>query len=439
MDTSTSQHRSKNYILQVKKSTIFKILAIIISFLLVPIMIWYLGVEKYGIWSTIVSIFSWVVLFDVGIGSGLRNNLSKSLAKGKKNDAKKYVSTSYICIGVIVLCLLIIFFILSYYINWQVVFNTKTISENQLYLVVSVSGFFLIINFGLSLINQILYGLQKSSMVVFNQFLSNFFALSILGFIYFLIERSLFKLAFCYGFSLILSNVILTYITFKKYKFLIPKLGFFSKECIKSIASMGFKFFIIQIAVIVIFTTDKIMITQLFGPEYVTSYDVVFKLFSIIMIIHSLLITPLWSACSDAYHRGDIEWIKNSLFRQLQIFMLIIFGIIVLAFIAKNIISFWIGKDFIVDNNLIYAMSIFIIVCVWNNIFAFIVNGMAKLGIQTLTSIAAMLFNIPLSLILVKCYSFGVDGIIYGATTSLLLFSFLGSIQVYYLVIKKRK
>ena len=75
----------------------------------------------------------------------------------------------------------------------------------------------------------------------------------------------------------------------------------------KSITSLGFQFFIIQIAVIVIFTTDKILITQLFGPEYVASYDVVFKLFSIITIAHGILMAPLWSAYSDAYHRNDIE------------------------------------------------------------------------------------------------------------------------------------
>ena len=75
--------------------------------------------------------------------------------------------------------------------------------------------------------------------------------------------------------------------------------------------------------IFVIFTTDKILITQLFGPQHVASYDVVFKLFSVITIVHGILMAPLWSAYSDAYHRNDMEWIKKTIKNQLKIYLLI--------------------------------------------------------------------------------------------------------------------
>lgn len=410
-----------------------------VSFASIPLMIKYLGNEQYGIWSTILAIFSWIVLFDIGIGNGVRNKLAESLAKENKAEAQKYVSTGYISIGVLSMSLLILFNFIAYFINWQIVFNTIIITNSELYLAVSLAGSFLIVNFWLSLINQISNGLQKSQVVVFNQFLSNLLSLFFVFILYKFTETSLIKLILFYGSSLLISNFLVTYWIFKNYEFLIPKVKYFSKEYIKSITFLGFKFFIIQIAVVVIFTTDKIMITQLFGPEYVTNYDVVFKLFSIITIGHSLILAPLWSACSDAYHRGDIEWIKNSLFRQLQFFILIILGTIVLTFIAKYIITLWIGKNFIVDDNLIYAMAIFVIVSTWNNIFAYIINATNELNIQIITSLIAMFTNIPLSFILVKYYNLGVEGIIYGTICSLLLFAVLGSMQTFRLISDKVK
>jgi len=122
------------------------------------------------------------------------------------------------------------------------------------------------------------------------------------------------------------------------------------------------------------------------------------------------------------------------LFRQLQFFILIILGTIVLTFTAKYIIAFWMGKDFIVDDNLIYAMAIFVIVSTWNNIFAYIINATNKLNIQIITSLIAMFTNIPLSVFLVKYFNYGVEGIVFGTICSLLFFALFGSIQTFQLI-----
>lgn len=439
MSNDLSLQRTKNYFLQLKSSVIYKILGIVVSFVSIPLMIKYLGNEQYGIWSTILGIFSWIVLFDIGVGNGVRNKLAESLAKENKEEAQKYVSTGYISIGILSMSLLVLFNIVAYFINWQIVFNTIIVTNSELYLAVSLAGTFLIVNFWLSLINQISNGLQKSQVVVFNQFLSNLLSLFFVFILYKFTEASLIKLILFYGFSLLISNFLVTYWIFKNYEFLIPKVKYFSKEYIKSITSLGFKFFIIQIAVVVIFTTDKIMITQLFGPEYVTNYDVVFKLFSIITIGHSLILAPLWSSCSDSYHRGDIEWIKNSLFRQLQFFILIILGTIVLSFIAKYIITFWIGKNFIVDDSLIYAMAIFVIVSTWNNIFGFILGGLNYIRLGAYYTVLTAVLNIPISYYYAKILDFGVSGIVIGTVTSILISALFSPIQVYYFIFSKKR
>jgi len=423
-----SSQRTKNYFLQVRNSVVYKLLGVAISFIAIPLMIRYLGNERYGIWSTMLSIFSWIVLFDVGIGNGLRNKLTESLAKGNIEDAKRYVSTGYIALGAISFFLFVVFIVCSQYINWQVVFNTNKIDLSELKTAVTLAGSFIIINFWLSLINQIINGLQKTSLVVFNQFLSNLLSLVFVAILYFFFQSSLTLLVLFYGFSLLFSNLLITFFVFKKYDFLFPTLKKFSKDCIKSITLLGAKFFIIQIAAIVIFTTDKILITQLFGPDQVTTYDVVFKLFSIITMAHNIIMSPLWSAYSDAFHRGELIWIRKTLHQQLKIFIVIVLCTLLLSVFSKQIIKIWIGKDFYVSSSLIYAMTIFVIVSTWNNVFSYLHNATNQQNVQIITAMIAMITNIPFAIILVKYYHFGVEGVVYGSIVALSFFALFGSL-----------
>ena len=118
MNSTISKDRTKNYFKQLKVSFLFKVLAIGASFLIIPIMIKFLGNEQYGIWSTLLSIISWIVLFDIGIGNSLRNKISEALVKNDKKKARDYISTAYVLIGLISVVLLISFLIASSFIPW---------------------------------------------------------------------------------------------------------------------------------------------------------------------------------------------------------------------------------------------------------------------------------------------------------------------------------
>lgn len=437
MNFTISENRTKNYIKHLKSSLLFKVLAIGCSFLLIPLMIKYLGNEQYGIWSTLLSIISWIVLFDIGIGNGLRNKISESLTKNNFSEAQKYISTAYVMIGFISIILLSIFILVSNYIAWQSIFNTRVLSNDELKHVVNITAGFLLINFWLSLINQVFNGLHKSSIVVFSQFLSNFFSLTFVYLLYLYSDSSLIKLTFYYGLSLVTTNLILTIWFFRKNNNLVPKLSLYSKIFAHTIVSLGYKFFIIQIAIIVMFTTDKILITQLFGPQYVASYDVVFKLFSIITVAHSLVMAPLWSAYSDAYHRNDFEWIKKTIKNQLKIFVLFVCATILLEFFVKQIIGIWIGPKVHVDSMLTISMGLFVIVLAWNNMFGSFMNGINNLNLQVYTSIIAIIINIPMSIFMVQTLGMGTYGIIFGTIISMSLFAIFGSIQVYKIVFRR--
>lgn len=425
----SGKERSSNYISQVKKSVAYKAAAVVASFISVPIMLRYLGNESYGIWSTLLTLMSWVVFFDLGIGNGLRNKLAESIATNSPEKARAYISSSYSWIGVISGALCLVLVIASGFIPWQKVFNTTRFDDSYLDTVVATAIFFVLANFWISLINQILGSIQKSSLIVLGQLISNSGGLLAVYILYLSTTSSLLYMTISYGLSLCAGNIVLSIYHFKKHRESRPS-PLFSLGVIRPLLTVGLQFFGIQLAALAFFATDKIIITQVFGPESVAPYDVVFKLFAIITLAHGLILTPLWSAYTDAYHRSDFAWIRATFKRQFVIYGLTSILTLVLAAIAPTIIKLWTGSAVHVPEHLIGSMATYIIVATWVNMFAIFLNGVQKIRVSFLVSVAAVALNVPLSIYLATNTDLNVAAVSIGTTIALLPGVLLGPYQV---------
>lgn len=431
---SLSKFRSNNYNKQVKGSVLYKVGAVGATFLAMPIMIKYLGIEQFGIWATMLTLITWVMLFDLGIGNGLKNKVSESLAQDNPEQAASYISTAYGLIGLISFALFCLFLVLSFWIPWQVVFNSQTISEADLRQTVITLSFFIFFNFWISLVNQIYHGLQKSSVVVLGQFISNTLALLLVFLLYQFTQSSITLIVWAYGISLVAANLMLSGFVFKAHRELLPTYKGFDRNKISPLLSLGIKFFIIQLAVLVIFMTDKILITQLLGPEHVTPYDVLFKLFSVFTVIHGLMLAPLWPAYSDAYQRGDLVWIRSNIKQQIKIALLLFLGAFMMAVAGPLIVKLWIGDQIVVSQTLYYLFALFLVFSVWSNVFAYFVNATNQLSVQLYTSIIAAIINIPLSVFFVTKLGLDLEGIIVATILSLSIYALFGPIQVFRMI-----
>ena len=78
------------------RAMVYKGVSMVLSLVYVPIVLNYLGDYKYGVWASILNILSWISYFDLGIGNGLRNRLSESLASSTPRISPKVlVSSAY--------------------------------------------------------------------------------------------------------------------------------------------------------------------------------------------------------------------------------------------------------------------------------------------------------------------------------------------------------
>ena len=436
MNKTISQARSHNYLHQVKGSAVFKGLAVACTFFAIPLMIHYLGQEQFGVWSTLLSVLTWVSFFDLGLGNGLRNKLAEALANDQPEEARSYISSAYSLIGIISFILFVCIVIAAFSVSWQAVFNTELLSEETLRYAILITGLSITVNFWLGLINSVLNAVQKTAVVVLGQFLFNALTLFLVYVLTMTTNASLLYLAIAYGGSMVGTNILLSRWFYKKNMIFLPKLSVDFSH-VRPLLSLGLQFFVLQIAVLVIFATDKILITQLFGPEFVTPYDVIFKLFSVISIIYGLITAPLWSSYTDAYHRSDFVWIKGVLRKQFLIFGGIVLAVGCLILIAKQVIAVWIGGDIVVSLPLVVSMGFFILISTWNNIFALLLNGIGKIRLQIYSAVFAMFMNIPLSIYFTQYLGFGVSGVVLATCASLSLFAMIGPIQVRSILISK--
>lgn len=393
-------------------SFIIKGLSILISLLLVPLTLNYLNPTKYGIWITLFSIISWFSFFDIGLGNGLRNKFAEAIAKGEKEKARIYISTTYGLLTLIVSVMLIIFTIVNNFIDWTAILNAPSELKDELSsLAFIVFGFFCL-RFVLQLIGTIVTADQKPALNNLFNFFSNLIALAV---IYILTRTTSGSLVYL-GTAMTGAPVVVFFIAsiffYKtKYREFTPNIRLVNFKYVKDLMGLGIKFFIIQLAAVILFTTDNIIIIQIFGPAEVTSYNISFKYFTIVITLFMIILSPFWSAFTDAYAKNDFIWIKNIINNSIKIWKIVLVVIIIMLLAANWIYKIWLGNIITIPFALSLIMSIYVLVSTFNAIFVVFINGTGKLRLQLYFSIASIIINIPLSILLAKTFGMGTPGV----------------------------
>jgi O-antigen/teichoic acid export membrane protein len=214
-----------------------------------------------------------------------------------------------------------------------------------------------------------------------------------------------------------------------RYSYLRPSIKHVDFSYARDLAGLGVKFFFIQIAVMVIFQTSNILIAQLFSPEQVTPYNIAFKYFSILSILWGVLMTPLWSAFTNALTMADYLWMKKTMVTLNKFMFITLFVIIGMSSLAKPIISFWTGKQVVISLLMVKIFALYTAISIWNNIYAYFLNGISKINVQIYTSIAAAILHIPIAICLVKYAHMGPEGVVLSMAISLSFFAIAGPIS----------
>ncbi|MEG0155141.1 MAG: MATE family efflux transporter [Lachnospiraceae bacterium] len=359
--------------------------------------------QVLGIWLAIQSILNWVLTFDMGIGNGLRNTLTKYIILNDFKMQKKCISSAYIVLGIISLIISILGTKIIQMVNWNNFLNIspEIIPAKVLICTIQMSFVGLMLYFWLKLIFSILYALQKNAIANLISLISNslilVFAILFKGKS---ISSSLIVLSSVQIMTLNLPIILTTIIIFKKkLKRAKPSFRAYDKEFALKILKLGYMFFWVQITLLVLNSTNDLIITRLYGPEYVVEYNVYNRVFMLFVSFFSIITNPVWSSVSNEYNKKNILKISK-IYKYLNALGIFVCGLcFIIIPIFPFIIKIIVGSANI-KSNVIYALSfaIFSSVMIMTSSITCIANGINDLKPQMVGNTIAALLKIPIAI-----------------------------------------
>lgn len=408
-------------------STLCKPVGMLLSFFYTPLLLNYLGEEAYGIWSTILSVVNWINYFDVGIGLGLRNVLAKSIATDDEDKSQKAVSTGYVALSVISMALYLLVLLLVEIFDVNKIFNTDLSIKPALL----VSFFCICINFVLGLSKIVLYATQQAEKVGFMTVVTQSLNIVGIGALSLLGRGSLLAVAIVIGLSGIIVNVIFTGKIWVNFKYLMPRVKQCRTEELKDICNVGVKLFFIQIAALILYSTDNMIITQLYGPSAVTPYHTVYTVFGLVNGLFGAMISPLWSKYTVAMEQKDYQWIRKSIIDLEKMLPFIGAVLIIGVCFFEPFSRIWLHKTLPYEWGLISCMALYYFLTVWGSIYANVLNGINKVNLQLILATISAILNVPLSIFLGRNCGLGVTGVCLGTVFCMLFTNILLTISTH--------
>lgn len=398
-------------------SGFLKIVGLLTSLVIVPITINYLNNEVYGIWMTITSILYWITTFDIGLGNGMRNYLAEALATNDTKLGKKYISTTMLLLSLIALSMAIVLLYPLITINFNSFFNTNAIAGNELRMAVVIAVGFTLMNFVLKNIGMIFVAMQKYAINDLLSISGNVIALILIYILTKVTTGNLVLVVLAYTMTSCVAFLLASIPLFWKHPELKPSLRFFDKSLGKKIVGKGFGFFVIQISsCLVIFGAANFFITQSCGPAAVTTYNIAYKFFNLLVIAYTIILAPMWNAYTDAYVKGDMQWIKATFNKALKFWVLSICGGLGMLLICNLFYKLWIGN--MVNVPLSVSASTLVYVCFFNlnNCATYLINGLNKIFVQIIISLAVT--TLYIITVLAFGRKLGVEGIVLSMAAS---------------------
>lgn len=420
-----AQERHRQIVLTSLSSGIAKILAMVISFAMVPLTLNYLGGERFGLWMTISSAVAMLGFSDLGVGSGLMNAVASAHGKDDNQEIKKNIAVGILLLSAIAILILVIFFIAYHNVTWSRLFKvTSQIAANEVAPTVAIIVIFFALSIPAGIAIKVQMGLQLG-------FISNLWQavgsavvlIAVLGVIFF--DGGLpYIAAASVAPPVIVSIFAGIYFFYRQRPNLRPKFNNLKTGDTKYLAGTSSLFLVLQISGLIAFQKDNLIITHFLGTNAVAVYAVAFKLFSLPTIIMSLFLNALWPAYAEANSRGDKQWILNSFRKSIRYCTIIVFPIaLVLLAAGKWLIEKWAGPSVVPSWDLLIGLFFWTILTILGGNFAMLLNGLGVIKFQVITSVTMAVVSIILSVWLVPII--GVSGVVWASVVSLTLILYL--------------
>ena len=395
--------------------------ALLVNAVTLPLTIRYLGPLQYGIWVTISTTVVMLAVMDLGVANTLTNMISHAYAMDDRAAAQRYYATAFWISTGISAVLALISLILWPHMNWGSLFHLHDPAlTHEVSLCVAVALGFFLLSLPLNLVHRILSGYQQTQITNYFNLLSNTLALTAI-LVVIKLHGSLLTLMLMYSGSLLLGSIGLNiWVNLWDRRWIIPSPQFIRRAAIGDLMSSGLGFFVLQLAGIVVFNSDNLIITHYLGAADVTPYSVTWRLASYAALLQTAVLPSLWPAYSEAYARGDFDWVRRMFWNTVRVAMsAVAIAVLILTICGKWLIRWYAGSAAVPSTLLLLTICVWTLLSAGMDLEACLLAAINRIRTQGILSVVAAVLNIFFSIYLVK--KLGSLGVILGTILSYLL------------------
>lgn len=410
-----------------------KLVSVATALITVPITLHYLGAERYGMWMIMSSLVAMLSFADLGIGNGVLNTVAAAYARDDRAEIRVAVSSALAVLTLVAGVLGGAFAIAYPLVGWHGLFNVASpLARAEAGPAVAVFVACFVAAIPLGIVQRVQAGLQRGFLASCWQCVGSVAALGAV-LLAVRLQAGLPWLVACFLGGPLIANLLNSIVFFGVMQpALRPARAAASRAVAAAVARTGVLFLVLQIAAAVMYNAHSIIIAQLLGAASVPAYAVPERLFSLVTMIATMALTPLWPAYREAIVRGDADWARRTLTRSILVAAAYT-GALSLPLVALSpwIIRHWVDGAVAPPFMLLLGLGLWKIAEIVGVALAMFLNGAHAVKPQVVISLTAAAIAVALEIALVR--AFGVAGAPWAT-----LIAFVGAALVPYAILTPR-
>lgn len=388
----------------------------------VPLTLSLLGPIRFGLWMTLASVVALLGATDLGIGNGVLNNVARAFGQGDATAARRYVASGLVALAGIAAAAGALFLLVYPIIPWARLYNVAGDAAASAEAGPATATFVLtfLVGLPLGLAGYVRSAYQEGFVQSAFVGLGNMLTLALLV-LATAVRASLpiLVLAITIGPLVAAATNLVVLFRFQR-PWLTPRWSDVTVLATRSVVGVGFAFMALQVAYIVGFQADRLVVAQVIGPVAVGDYSVVSRLFSIPAGLAVIASVPLWPAYREAILRSDITWVRVTLKRSLVVVLAVTVPLAIgLSIVGPALVAVWTRGGLVPTFGLYPAFGAFTITFAVANAFGMLLNGAQAMRFQVTTMILMAALNISASIYLAS--RIGVAGVALGSVLAVVV------------------
>lgn len=384
----------------------------------VPLALNYLGTERFGMWLTISSVIALLSLSDLGIGYGLLNSITKSIAHRNIPQARKQISSSVALLGILAVVLAVVFVLALSIADWPHILGVRSsLARSEAVPSVLIFALIFLLGLPLSVATQVRVARQEAYVAHGAAAAGNLVAIMAL-LVVIATRQGVPALVLAMAappVAAVAVNGLLLFV--RDAAELRPSSALVDWGVAFTLVKAGFLFLVLQASITVAFASDTLILAQVLGPDAVSEYGVAFRLFTIPIGLVAIGLTPLWPAYGDAIARGETEWARSTLQRSTRTALVIaVPAAIIFVTFGGWLVKIWVGDTVVPSLLLFVGLGVWTVQTSVGQSIAMFLNGANEIRLQAIAAAAMAVANVVLSVWLTTLI--GAAGVVWGTVVT---------------------